>query len=246
MLPVLQIGPLAVQLPGLFLIAGVWLGTMLIDRIAPRYHISPEGLNSMVFYGLIAGILGARIGYALRLPGAYLENPLSLLALNTFTLSTPEGVLAGGLTALVYGRRRELPFWRTLDALTPSLALLMVAIAMAHISSGDAFGSPVDLPWAIDLWGARRHPTQFYELGVAVLVFLLVWKRSVPGPFPGWDFLTWAVLWGLARALLEAFRGDSHVVLGSIRSAQVLGLIVVMVAMWMLHYRANLTEEEMK
>jgi prolipoprotein diacylglyceryl transferase len=245
MLPVLQIGPLAVQLPGLLLIAGVWLGTMMIDRFAPRHGLSADKLNSMVFYALITGIIGARLGYALRFPSAYLEDPLTLLSLNTFTLSTPEGMLAGGLAALVYGRRRELSLWRTLDAITPSLALMTVTIALAHISSGDAYGAPTDLPWAIDLWGAERHPSQFYELGFAVLIGLLVWRRRIPGPFPGWDFLTWVGLWALARAFLEAFRGDSQVIAGSLRSAQVIGLIIAVSALWMLHYRSNLQAEEM-
>jgi prolipoprotein diacylglyceryltransferase len=244
MLPVLQIGPLAVQLPGLFLLAGVWLGTILIDKFAPRYDLSAEGLNRMVFYALIGGIVGARLGYALQTPSAYLEDPLSLFSLNTFTLSPPEGMLAGGLTALMFGRRQGLPVWLTLDALTPALALMMVAIALAHVASGDAFGSPVDLPWAIELWGARRHPTQLYELGAAVAILLLLWKRSVPGPYPGWDFLTWTGLWALARVFLEAFRGDSHVILGSLRAAQVVGLIAALAALWILHLRAKLWEEE--
>jgi len=64
-----------------------------------------------------------------------------------------------------------LPLWPALDALTPGLAAVMIAIGLAHIASGDAFGSPADLPWAIQLWGARRHPTQIYETLAAALIF---------------------------------------------------------------------------
>ncbi len=32
MYPILQIGPLAIQLPGLLLLAGLWIGTLVAER----------------------------------------------------------------------------------------------------------------------------------------------------------------------------------------------------------------------
>lgn len=237
MLPVLQLGPLAVQLPGLLLIAGVWLGTMLIDRAAARYGLAADDLTSMVFYSLLAGLLGARLGYVLRFPDVYLGDPLAVVSLNTFTLSLPEGFLAGGVAALIYGRGKGLPLWDTLDALTPSLALMGVTVALAHISSGDAFGSLTDLPWAVELWGGWRHPTQIYELIIVVSLLIYAWRGRAPGPFPGYRFLTWAAMFALGRVFLEAFRGDSQVILGVLRRAQVTALLSALAALWALHLR---------
>ena len=66
MFPILQLGPLAIQLPGLFLLAGIWFATWLIDREAPRHRVPGAALNTLVFYGLIAGIIGARLAYVSR------------------------------------------------------------------------------------------------------------------------------------------------------------------------------------
>jgi phosphatidylglycerol:prolipoprotein diacylglycerol transferase len=238
MLPVLQLGPLAIRLPGLFLIAGVWLATMLVEKVSPRQGLPGDALNSMIFYSLVAGVVGARLGYVLHFPDVYLADPLVVFSLNTFTLSPTEGLLAGGITALVYGRRRGLPFWRALDALTPSLAVMAIAIALAHVSSGDAFGSPSDLPWAVELWGARRHPTQVFELLAACLLFAYAWKGRERPPIPGYAFLTWATMTALGRVFLEAFRGDSQVVFGELRIAQLAALLLVMAGLWALHLRA--------
>jgi len=120
MFPLLQIGPLALRLPGLFLLLGVWVGSFLIDREAPRNKVSSTVLNSLVLYGLIAGLVGARLGYALRYLPIYAEDPLSLVSLNPGTLAPGEGFLLALVVALVLGQRQHLPFWPVLDALTPS------------------------------------------------------------------------------------------------------------------------------
>jgi prolipoprotein diacylglyceryltransferase len=53
--------------------------------------------------------------------------------------------------------------------------------------------------------------------------------------FPGFIFLSWVAMAAGARLLLEAFRGDSAIILGSVRSAQVISLVVLLMAMWGLH-----------
>ncbi len=239
MLPILQVGPLAIQFPGLLLLAGIWIGTSLIDREAPRYKLSGALLNNLVFLALVAGILGARLGYALRFFDVYLGNPLDLLSLNPNTLDVQAGLAAAFIAALVYGARKGLPLWPALDALTPSFAVLAIAIGLAHIASGDAFGRATDLPWAIELWGERRHPTQFYEtlLAAGILAAALWLRRRTP--FSGFVFLTWVALSAAARLLLEAFRGDSVIILGGLRQAQLAGFLILASALLMLHLLAR-------
>ena len=158
MLPVLQIGSLAIRLPGLLVLFGLWLPTFLIDRQAPRRGVPGTDVNNMILYALLGGVLGARLGYALRYLDIYLENPLAIISLNPSTLSMLEGIAAAGIVAVVYGHRKRLPLWPTLDTLTPGLALTAVFVGLAHLSSGEAFGAETQLPWAIELWGAYRHP----------------------------------------------------------------------------------------
>jgi phosphatidylglycerol---prolipoprotein diacylglyceryl transferase len=239
MFPILQVGPLALQLPGLFLLAGIWLGTWLVDREAPRHKVSGAAINSLVFYGLIAGIIGARLAYASRYLSIYAEDPLSLLSLNPSTLAPTEGILAGITVALVLGQHRNLRLWPSLDALTPSLAALAVFVGIAHLSSGDAFGAPASLPWAIELWGALRHPTQVYEIMLAILAFAAVWRLGRVETFPGFLFFAWLALAAASRLFLEAFRGDSAVAFGGLRSAQVASLGVLALALVALYLRGK-------
>jgi phosphatidylglycerol:prolipoprotein diacylglycerol transferase len=235
MFPILQLGPLAIQLPGLFLLVGLWIAISVVEKEASRRGVSTSTVSNLILLGLITGVVGARLWYALRFIDVYLENPLSLFSLNPSTLASGEGILTGLLAAWIYGQRKGLPLWSTLDALGPGLAVFMIALGLSHLSSGDAFGSPSSVPWAIELWGEQRHPLQIYEILLASLIFFGLWHIRTWDTFPGFTFLSWAGMAAAARLFLEAFRGDSVILLGGIRSTQVISLVVLMGAMLGMH-----------
>jgi phosphatidylglycerol:prolipoprotein diacylglycerol transferase len=241
MLPILQIGPLALQLPGLLLILGVWLGSLTAERSASQGRLSPSIVGNMIFYALVAGILGARLGYVLRFLDLYRQSPLGILALNPNTLSPPEGVVAAFIVALIYAQRLSLPLWRTLDALAAGIAIFMIFLGLAHLASGDAFGAETDLPWAIDLWGTRRHPTQLYEFLGASLIYFIIRRLDQRDRFEGFIFLSFAGMISILRFLIEAFRGDSLIMAGSLRSVQVVNLLLFVAVLIVLHLKARWT-----
>jgi phosphatidylglycerol:prolipoprotein diacylglycerol transferase len=134
MFPILHIGGLAIQVPGLFILLGIWVGTWLIDREGPRLRLSANTLNNLVLLGMVSGVLSARIWYALRFLDIYLESPASILSLNPTTLAPAEGALTGLIVAYVYGERKNLSLWKTLDALTPAAAALAIFWGLAHLA----------------------------------------------------------------------------------------------------------------
>ncbi|MFQ5922745.1 MAG: prolipoprotein diacylglyceryl transferase [Anaerolineales bacterium] len=235
MLPILQVGPLAIQMPGLILLAGVWVAVSLTDREAPRYSLKASAISNMILIGLVVGILSARLWYAFRFFDVYLDSPLSVFSLNPTTLAPVEGALTGLAAFAYYGYRKGLPLWPTLDAMTPGLAAIGIAVGFAHLASGDAFGAETALPWAIPLWGAQRHPTQIYEVLAAGIVFWLIGEIRRKTPVPGFLFLTWVALSALSRLAIEAFRGDSIIAFGSLRSAQLVSILVLAIALVGMH-----------
>jgi phosphatidylglycerol:prolipoprotein diacylglycerol transferase len=239
MMPVLQLGPLAIQLPGLLLLLGVWIGSLTLDREAARRGLSADRLSKLVFFSLIVGLVSARLGYVLRYASAYAADPLAVISLSPQTLSATEGIVGAVLFAWVYGRRAGLSFWPTVDALTPMLAVFAAFLALAHVASGDAFGAPTDVPWAIDLWGARRHPSQIYELVAALAILGAVLALRLRSFFPGALFLLWVSFTAGVRVLLEAWRGDSLIILGGLRAAQLTSLAILLVALAALHVLAR-------
>lgn len=240
MYPYLRIGPYLLQLPGLALLAGVWIGFTLIEKESARLKVDTRKITNTVFYGLIAGLIGARLGYALQFLDIYLSNPLSLFSLNANTLSPELGILIGLILAFILGGRYQLALRPSLDVLAPGLAFFMIALGVAHILSGDAYGAPTRLPWSVFLWADYRHPSQIYETIAAMGIFLVVMHRPFESQGAGLNFLLVVAASAVGRIFLEAFRGDSIVWSGGFRAAQVIGLGVLAVSIIFMRKWANI------
>jgi prolipoprotein diacylglyceryltransferase len=238
MLPVLQIWRLALPAAPLAIMLGAWLAAWLAEREAARLALPADTISTLTLVLLAGWVVGARLGYAAQFAATYAADPLSLVSPNPATLDPSAGVAVAILAGLAFGWRRALPLWPTLDALAPGLAALLLALGVAHLASGDAFGAPADLPWSITLWGARRHPTQLYEIAAALLILAAWWRLRNRLPFAGAAFLL--VLGGAAgtRLLLEAFRGDSWLLAGGLRGAQLVALGLLLVVLVLLRQRA--------
>ena len=234
MFPYLRLGPLLLQMPLLALLLGLWGGISLVEQEAKRLKLDPSPIVNLILYTLLAGILGARVGYALSFRSLYISQPLSLFALTPTTLSPSAGFVIGLVTFVIIFQYKERAVKPTLDVLAPGLAFFMLLVGLAHILSGDAYGAPTSVPWAIRLWNENRHPSQFYEVLLALLIFLAIRRRFPKPEGNGVNFVLSLSLSAAARLFLEAFRGNSVILPGGFREAQVLALILMVISLyWM-------------
>ena len=246
MLPIIQVGPLALQVPGVVLLVGLWLGLLLSERRARRFSDNPADLYNMVFIGLIAGVIGARLSYAITYPNAFSGNLLNLVSLNPGLLDPFAGALIGIAAAVIYMYRKSLPIWRTLDNLTPLFAVMAIAFGISHLASGNAFGTPTDLPWGIHLWGSLRHPTQVYEIITAslILIAILIIDRTLWIETSGNIFLAFLSLSAVSRLFLEAFRGDSILIANGFRLAQVVAWFILAACLGLYGWRVSQRKQD--
>lgn len=235
MYPFLRIGPLLLNFSGLAALVGVWIAISLTEKESRRMELDASKVSNALMIGLLAGVLGARLGYALQYLQAFIANPLSLFSINPDTLLPWAGLLTGLLAAVFYGKRKGLSLRPTLDALAPGLAIFMISLGVSHFLSGNAYGAPADLPWSINLWSEQRHPSQVYETLAAALIFALAWFSPTRRQGTGMNFLLVVAGSACVRIFLEAFRGDSLVIAGGYRAAQVVGLIVLTAALLLMH-----------
>lgn len=244
MLPVVQIGGLAVQTPGLVMLIAAWVVLWLAAREARRLGLDDDAVYNAGFVTLVVGLLSARMIYILLHLPAYLANPADILSLDLGSFAPLPGAAVGLLAGAVFVARRHLPWALLVDALAPALAAGLALWSIAALLGGTSYGRPADLPWAITLWGARRHPTQIYEFLAALAILAVLWWMRRRQAYPGRVFLLFVALYGGARLFLEAFRADSWLLPGGLRGAQVLGLVAIAVALTIMARRAGeLTED---
>lgn len=236
MLPILNIGPLAIQVPGLLLLISLWLGLSLSEREATDRNITPNQLYNLVFITLIVGVVGARLMYVARYPEAFFSSPLSLISLNPGLLDPMGGFASGFITGLIYIQRKDLNLWNLLDSLTPALAVMVIGFCLASFASGSTFGKVTNLPWGIDYLGAVRHPVQLYgSLGGIILLFLF-WPNKNYSLMrkPGDRFFLFLAMASGFQLFYEAFREDSALLPGGFRIAQIVAWLVLGVSLWLI------------
>ena len=217
----------------ILLLAALWVGLALAEKRSERHGISKETLNNLVYYSILGYILGGRVLYALSHFSAFAQSPFSLFSPNPDLFDPFAALMSSLLVGFVYGQRQKLSLWPALDALTPFFATLAIGLSLTHLASGTAFGSPTNSTWGVDLWGATRHPSQIYELIASLLIFGLIWFRKTDSP-SGVSFLTFAALTAASRLFLEAFRGDSTLIFGGLRLAQVIAWITLLATLALL------------
>lgn len=163
MLPVLQIGPLAIQTYPLLVVLAGWAALAVGARAAKALGFDGDHVYNAGLYGFVGGVIAARFAHVIRFWPAYRSQPLEIFGFNTTAFLLWPGVLAAVAVAGWYIYRRRLPLWTMLDAFAPGLLVGLAIAATGALLAGRNAGAPADLPWAIDLWGVRRHPVQAYE-----------------------------------------------------------------------------------
>ena len=241
MLPILQIGPLALPAPTLILMIGLLAGLELAEKQAERFGVKADHIYSVTLAAVIAGLIGARLAYVAQYPTAFLENPLELLSPRPQMLNATGGYVLALAAALVYLWSRKLAFWPTIDAATSLFAVMAIGFGLSHLASGDAFGAPAQVPWAISLWGEMRHPSQIYETLAALVITALVWPGGSISIHtlqrPGLRFWAFMALCAGSRVVLETYRGDSTILWNSFREAQVIAWVALAFSLWQIGRR---------
>jgi len=240
MLPILQVGPLAVQTPLLLMLLGLWFSMSVGSRYAEKFNSESKLLDDLVLISILAGLLGGRIFYVISFPQAFLQNPAGIFSLNPELFLVSGGLLAGGIAFLIILQRRKKPLLQTLDALTLPMGIFAIFLGFSHFASGDVYGNPTSLPWAITLWGAERHPTQIYEILAQAAVLGFTWKKfqvmsheqCLPSQ-SGKLFLYFTSLTALVWIILETFRADSLFIFGNLRTLQLIAFIVMIASFWL-------------
>jgi len=128
----------------------------------------------------------------------------------------------------------------TLDALTPALAVLAVAISLSHLASGAAFGKPTGLPWGIELWGLAATRTNLRGAGSRLnLSRALAEAQVLAGETTRVYFLSFIALTALARIFLEGIPGRQPDTGRWLRVAQIVAWIVLAISLWRLRKLAS-------
>ncbi len=243
MQPILQIGPLAIPTYPFLLLIALWAGLWLAARRAKQLGLESDDVYNAGLYGLIAGIVGARLGFVLSHWNNYAADLFQALSLSRSALSPGTGLLAAGLVIVIYLQRRRVPFGPFGDALAPGLAL---ALTIGHIGAflgGEGLGAPTAVPWGIQMGGLARHPAQLYLANTAALTLVILYFSRHWRPWPGFQFWLFVALTSLSRLVLEIFYARPDTLDGGYLTGQIVALTALLVSLAVMAYYFSFKRE---
>jgi phosphatidylglycerol:prolipoprotein diacylglycerol transferase len=239
-----RIGPFTLHAYGVFVAMAFLMGIGLALKEARRVGEDPNKVLDLAFYMLIASIIGSRILYVLVNWPMFKDDLLEIFRLWHGGLVFYGGFIGAVLTALWYMRLKGLLLWKTADILAPSIAFGQFVGRIGCFFAGCCYGKVCELPWAVTFThpeslapkGVPLHPTQLYGSLIALLIFLTLTALKRIKKFEGTLFWTYVLLYGMARSVLEFFRGDDRGMLiqNMISTSQLIGVIMASLAIVML------------
>lgn len=222
-----KIGSFPVGTYGLLLVIGFFGAMGLAMHLARKEKLSEEAIYDVTITVLLAGIVGAKLLMILvgLVKPAGQEGALAFRDLFTLATLRAGGHIHGGIiaaTAVFFWRARKwkLPMASTLDVFATALPLGQAIGRLGCFMAGCCYGSECTKPWAVTFHNPEAyayagtpldmplHPVQLYAAVAGFLIvttlFLLHKKRLFKGQIIAGYFL----LEGIARMILETWRGD--------------------------------------
>jgi phosphatidylglycerol:prolipoprotein diacylglycerol transferase len=152
------------------------------------------------------------------------------------------GFLAGIATSLWVARRYGFCWWKVADAFAPAISLGLAIGRLGCFSAGCCWGKPTTHWWGVQFpevarlfvgtpTATRLHPTQLYEAAASLLIFLWLVARRKTRRFPGQLILLYAIVYGVARFLIEFLRDDWRGWVGPLSTSQFIALVTILTAM---------------
>lgn len=248
-----SVGPLSVAWYGLIIGTGIVLGYLLANREADRLGMPKDMFADLLIWAVPIAIISARIYYVIFQWDYFSQNPGEIVAIWNGGIAIHGALIGSVATGFVFAKRKGLSFWKIVDIAAPSIILGQMLGRWGNFINQEAHGGEVSrsfleglmIPdWIINQMYievngsfAYYHPTFLYEsVWNFVGLILLLLLRKV-NPLRGEIFLSYVIWYSVGRTFVEGLRTDSLMLTETIRVAQAISILLVIVAVGLILYR---------
>ena len=223
-----HLGPITVRSYGVLIVAGFMIGLWRALRLCARRQqteppesprrIHPDVIFDIGFFGLLIGLIGARLVFVLLDWSDFAGHPLEALKVWAGGLSLHGGMLFG-ILFLIWAclKWKKVSLLAAGDICAVSWALAYSVGRIGCLLNGCCYGGVCDLPWAVRFPDERHpglltppsHPVQLYASLINLGFFFLLARWERRSRRDGELFWAYIGLYGLYRYAMEFFRAGA-------------------------------------
>lgn len=254
-----SIGPLQFTGFGIAVVLGFMIAQSVSQAEMTRLGYDPAPISDMIFGAVIGGLLGAKLYFVI-----VLGNWDALFARGGFVFWG--GLVGGAIGVLLVAWRKKVPIWTTLEVGAAALAAAYAVGRTGCWAVGDDYGRPWNGPLAVQFpegappstagimareFGVSFppgtdpntvvavHPTQLYEVSMALVMFAILWRLRRHTHAQGWLFGVYCVLAGIERFVVEFFRAKDDRLSFGLTVAQLIALAAIAIGVAILAARRS-------
>ncbi|MCD8191625.1 MAG: prolipoprotein diacylglyceryl transferase [Oscillospiraceae bacterium] len=231
-----QIGSFSIYLYGIVIAFGFLLAFIYCMKFCRRLDMEPNEIYDYLIWGLLAGIVGARLYYVVFNFSLYKDDLLGVFRIRDGGLAIYGGVIGAVIAIWLVARHKRASVWRPLDVAAFGLLIGQAAGRWGNFFNRECYGYETDIfcRMGLTLNGTTIyvHPTFLYEslwnvLGLIIMHIVCKKGRRYEGQF----IILYVFWYGLGRMFIEGMRTDSlWLVQDVIRVSQLLAAVTMVLA----------------
>lgn len=169
--------------------------------------------NNFFYLIFVAGFIGGKIFLFLERPMYYIQNPKSVLNIFSGGFVFYGSFICTVVFVVWYLKKQKISVLPILDILAIATIIVHAIGRVGCYFAGCCFGKPTNSFLGIVFPTTNStpvHPSQLYEVGSILLIMIGLFIIKKNKQFIGQIFLSYVLLYAIARSILEIFRGDNR------------------------------------
>ncbi|WP_188206680.1 prolipoprotein diacylglyceryl transferase [Alkalibacillus aidingensis] len=247
----IELGPLPVFWYGFLIMLGALIGLIVATKEAKRLGLHKDFFVDLLVFAIPAAIIGARLYYVIFEWERY-NSLIEIIDIREGGLAIHGGLIGALLVAYFYAKIKNVSFWKIADIAAPSILIGQMLGRWGNFMNQEAYGGPISqevyqsfhqyIPsWIMNnmcVDGVYHHPTFLYESMWSALgiIFLLILRYKV-NPRRGVIFLSYLIWYSFGRFFIEGMRTDSLYLIGELRTAQLVSILLIVGSLFLMYYR---------
>lgn len=240
-----SIGSKEIYWYAIIILTGFLLGLAFVYFTCEKRGVKKEHVWDIALFGLVAGIIGARIYYCIFSWNEFKNNFLGVFEIWNGGLAIYGGIIGAVISTYIYCRIKKINFLNVADVCSPGLFIGQAIGRFGNFVNCEVFGKETNSLFGMSINGAPPvTPLFLYECvwNIIGLIILLLFrnKRTANGQV----FCFYIFWYSLGRLFLEGMRNSKYILYlipGKVGISQAVALLAMILSalMFVLFTRKN-------